>query len=118
MTTNSFKKKYNFDTRLKESDNIRKKYPDRYPIIVLKDKKSTLADINKTKFLSPGDLTMAQFMYVIRKRIELNEKETLFLFVNEKVLVTGTECISQVYSQYKDTDGFLYITYCNENVFG
>ena len=115
---NCFKKKYDFDTRLGESDKIKEKYPDRYPIIILKDKNSTLSDLNKSKFLSPGDLTMSQFLYVIRKRIELDEKESLFLFVNEKVLVTGSETIAQIYSQYKDTDGFLYITYCNENVFG
>ena len=115
---NSFKKKYNFDLRLKESSKVLEKYPDRYPIIVYKDKKSTLPEINKTKFLAPGDLTIGQFLYIVRKRIELNEKETLFLFINQNILATGSETISRLYNEYKDEDGFLYISYCNENVFG
>jgi GABA(A) receptor-associated protein len=118
MVKNNFKRKYDFDTRIKESDKIKAKYEDRYPIIVYKDKKSTLPEISKSKFLAPGDLTMGQFIFIIRKRIELSEKETLFLFINENVLATGSESVANIYNQYKDDDGFLYISYCNENVFG
>jgi GABA(A) receptor-associated protein len=118
MATNCFKRKYNFETRVKESSKVKEKYPDRYPIIVYKDKKSTLPEINKTKFLAPGELTIGQFLYIVRKRIELDEKETLFLFINESILATGSETISNIYNDYKDKDGFLYISYCNENVFG
>lgn len=118
MVKNNFKQKFNFDTRIKESEKIKEKYTDRFPIIVYKDKKCTLPEINKSKFLAPGDLTIGQFIFIIRKRIELSEKETLFLFINESVLVTGSETISKIYQDYKDEDGFLYISYCNENVFG
>lgn len=118
MATNSFKRKYDFDTRLKESTKVQEKYPDRYPIIVYKYKKATLPEINKTKFLAPGDLTIGQFLYIVRKRIELDEKEALFLFINENILATGSDTISKIYNDHKDTDGFLYISYCNENVFG
>lgn len=118
MVKNNFKSKYNFECRLKESEKIKEKYEDRYPIIVYKDKKCTLPDITKSKFLAPGDLTMGQFIFIIRKRIELCEKETVFLFINENVLATGSENVANIYNQYKDEDGFLYISYCNENVFG
>jgi GABA(A) receptor-associated protein len=115
---NKFKKKYKFDQRLKESSKVLEKYEGRFPIIVYKDKKSLLPEINKTKFLAPGDLTLGQFLYIIRKRIDLSEKETLFLFINESILATGSETISKIYNEYKDKDGFLYISYCSENVFG
>ena len=118
MVNNKFKKKFNFDTRLKESGKVLEKYEGRFPIIVYKDKKSTLPEINKTKFLAPGDLTLGQFLYVIRKRIDLSEKETLFLFINDSILATGSETIAKIYNEYKDEDGFLYLSYCNENVLG
>jgi GABA(A) receptor-associated protein len=59
------------EDRLAESDRIRAKYPDRVPCIVEKAEKSDIAAIDKKKFLVPSDLTVGQFVYVIRKRIKL-----------------------------------------------
>ena len=118
MSNNSFKTKFDFETRKQESDKIKKKYPNRYPIIINKTKKCELNDIDKTKFLIPGDLTLGQFIYVVRKRVKLNETDSLFLFINDKTIPLSSTLISSVYEEHKDEDGFLYISYCNENVFG
>ena len=116
--TNNFKQKYEFNTRKIESDKIKEKYPNRYPLIITKGTKCNLNDIDKTKFLIPGDLTIGQIMYIVRKRIKLDEVDSLFLFINDKILPTTSSVISSVYNEHKDDDGFLYISYCNENVFG
>ena len=77
----TFKTKYDFETRKKESDKIKTKYPNRFPIIVNKAKKCDLEDIERSKFLVPGDLTIGQFIFIIRKRIKLSETDSLFLFI-------------------------------------
>ena len=118
MTILNFKKKFSLEKRKEESEKIKTKYPNRYPIIVNKSHTSKLENIDKSKFLAPGDLTMGQFQYVVRKRITLKEEESLFLFINDKILINGSENLAKIYDQYKDEDGFLYITYCGENVFG
>ena len=118
MSNNSFKTKFDFETRKKESDKIKTKYPNRYPIIINKAKKCDLPEIEKTKFLIPGDLNISQFMCVIRKRIELESTDSLFLFINDKVIPLSSSLISSVYDEHKDEDGFLYVSYCSENVFG
>lgn len=115
---NSFKVKNSFDKRLAESDKITSKYMDRVPVIIEKSKKCTLKDIDKKKFLVPHDLTMGQFLYVIRKRLKLIETDTIFLFINDSVLPLSSESVYNVYLNNKDEDGFLYLTYCNENTFG
>lgn len=112
-----FKKKYSFDARCQESKNIMQKYEDRIPIIVTKDKKSKIEDIDKNKFLAPEDLTVAQFISVIRKRINLNESEAIYIFVDNTLPQTSSS-LATLYAAHKDEDGFLYITYCSENVFG
>ena len=117
-SNNEFKKKYSLEKRTEESTKIREKYPDRYPIIVLKDKSAKLNNIDKCKYLGPEGLTLGQFIHIIRKKIELKETESLFLFINGSVLVANSETLGDLYNNYKDEDGFLYITYCNENVFG
>jgi GABA(A) receptor-associated protein len=45
--------------------------------------KSVIPDIDKRKFLVPSDITMAQFMWIIRKRIQLPAEKAIFLFVNK-----------------------------------
>ena len=117
--SNTFKKKHTLEERKSESDKIIKKYEDRIPIIVTKDPKcKNLEDISKNKFLAPTDLTLGQFLVVIRKRINLSEAEALFVFVDESILATTSQTIGNLYDNHKDEDGFLYMMYCSENVFG
>lgn len=113
----NFKKKYSLEKRKQESKKILTKYPEKIPVIVEKSKKCSLNDIDKNKYLVPEDLTMGQFLYVIRKRITLSPEESLYCFVNETLPATSSS-MSHIYNDHKDEDGFLYITYCSENVFG
>lgn len=113
----NFKKKYSLEERQTESNKVLNKYSDRIPIIVEKSSESKISDIDKIKFLVPKDLTMGQFAFVIRKRIKLTPEQGLFLLVNNSMVPTS-EIMNNIYNNYKDEDGFLYVTYCGENTFG
>ena len=118
--TYSFKKQFSFAKRKEESEKILKKYKNKIPIIVEKNKNADINDIDKHKFLVPLDMTVGQFIYVLRKRIKLTEKEALFIFI-DKTLPMTSSTLGSLYSDYKkrtDFDGFLYMSYCNENTFG
>lgn len=65
----------------------------------------------------PVDLTVGQFVYVIRKRIKLPSEKAIFIFVND-ILPPTAALISTIYEEHKDEDGFLYILYSGENTFG
>ena len=78
---------------------------------------SDIPEIDKTKFLVPMDLTVGQFIYVIRKRIQLSPEKAIFLYVNN-VLPPTSSLMSQIFEEQKDEDGYLYITYSGENTFG
>jgi GABA(A) receptor-associated protein len=118
--------------------SIRQKYADRIPVICEKVEKSDIATIDKKKYLVPADLTVGQFVYVIRKRIKLSPEKAIFIFVDE-VLPPTAALMSSIYEEHKgpstqyclisvistmsltyytDEDGFLYITYSGENTFG
>ena len=112
-----FKKKHEYNKRLIESTNIKQKYKDRIPIIVEKYKDSRLPNIDKCKYLVPEDMSLGQFIYVIRKRIKLDADQALFVTVNG-VLGGSSTTISELYDSYKDDDGFLYVVYTSENTFG
>ena len=113
----SFKDNNDFEARCSESLRIRDKYPNRIPIIVEKAYKCNIDTIDKNKFLVPTDLTVGQFMYVIRKRIKLSPEKSIFLFTNNEMPPTGN-ILAQIYENNKDEDGFLYFKYSGENTFG
>ena len=111
----SFKK--SFEERIKESTAIKKKYPERYPIIVEKHKSCELPTIDKCKYLVPKDMQFSQFIFIIRKRINLRPETAIFLTVNGN-LITGSTPINRVYEENVNKDGFLYVVYTSENTFG
>ena len=114
----SFKKKFAFSKRSDESTRILNKYTDKIPVIVTKGASCNLTDIDKNKFLVPAEITLGQFMYVIRKRINLSPEDALFLFINNNTLAPTSMTLGSIYDDHKDEDGFLYLVYCNENTFG
>ena len=113
-----YKKNNSLEKRSKESENILKKYPNRIPVIVEKSNRcKDINDIDKSKFLVPNDLTMNQFIYVIRKRLKLSAEKALFIFINNKIL-PNSKTLNEIYQEEKDEDNFLYMNYANENTFG
>ncbi|KAG7868567.1 hypothetical protein KL918_001210 [Ogataea parapolymorpha] len=100
-----------------KASRIRGKFLDRIPVICEKVEESDIPEIDKRKYLVPSDLTVGQFVYVIRKRIQLPSEKAIFIFVND-ILPPTASLMSTIYEQYKDEDGFLYILYSGENTFG
>jgi GABA(A) receptor-associated protein len=112
-----FKEKYSFYERLRESLAIINKYNNKIPIICVKPTKVKVPNISKTKFLVSRDLTVGQFIYIIRKFVDVNEGTALFIFIND-FIPPNSACISDIYNIHKEQDGFLYITYTIESTFG
>lgn len=113
----AFKRAHSLEKRKNESSRMTEKYPCRVPVIVEKHVDADLPDIDKKKYLVPTDLTIGQFIHVIRKRIKLTPEKAIFIFVNN-LLPPTSALMSTIYESQKDEDGFLYISYNGENVFG
>lgn len=114
-----FKKQHSLQERITESTRVINKYPDRVPIICERSIKAAkdCPYIDKCKYLVPRDLTVGQFVYIIRKRLQLHSTKALFVFVNGTIPPTS-QMIGSIYDSKKDDDGFIYFTYSFENVFG
>ncbi|XP_050368791.1 autophagy-related protein 8C-like [Argentina anserina] len=93
------------------------KYPDRLPVIVEKAIKSDIPNIDKNKYLVPADTTVGHLTSVVRKRMNISAEKAIFIFV-KNVLPPTAALMSAIYEENKDDDGFLYMTYSGENVFG
>ncbi|KAJ6401323.1 hypothetical protein OIU84_016692 [Salix udensis] len=110
MAKSSFKMEHPLERRQAEAGRIREKYPDRIPVIVERAEKSDVPDIDKKKYLVPADLTVGQFVYVVRKRIKLSPEKAIFIFV-KNILPPTAAMMSAIYEENKDEDGFLYMSY-------
>jgi GABA(A) receptor-associated protein len=106
-----------FEDRENESRAMRRRYPDRIPIII-EPKGSNAPLIDKRKYMTPSTLTFGQLFYVIRKRLHLKSDQALFFFLENNTLLVQTHVISDVYDRHKNEDGFLYVSYSMENTFG
>ena len=108
-----FEQKYPLQKRIHEAVRILSKYPDRIPVIC-----THLTKPKEThKFLIPKDMTVGELVVTIRSRMILTKEHAIFLFVKHTIPI-NTMTLSQLYCLYKNEDGFLYVSYSEENTFG
>nr|CCC91676.1 putative microtubule-associated protein 1A/1B, light chain 3 [Trypanosoma congolense IL3000] len=113
----SFKDTHSLMRRQKDAAKVREKHPHHFPVICEKVHNSDIADLDKCKFLVPSDLTVGQFVMVLRKRVQLEAESALFVYINDTVLPSSAQ-MADIYTKYKDEDGFLYIKYSGEAALG
>lgn len=120
--TSNYKKITSFEERKQKSLKMTTSYPDRIPVIIEMSSSSTsyqsyIAATHKVKYLVPYDLTMGQFIKILRDKIKIDPSTALFFFINNKIFPITTP-IGSIYKDEVDDDGFLYIEFCEESTFG
>lgn len=114
-----FKDRKQFNFRKKDSDTIVDQYPDKLPIIIERYKNEKgLPVLDKIKYLVPYEMTMGTLSSIIRKRLQLNATQSLFLIVNNKNVFCSSTPLGEIFAAEKDDDGFLYVVYASQEVFG
>ena len=63
-------------------------------------------------------MEISTFSYIIRRKLNLDENEAFFLLINGNTTFSGDKLIHEIYNKCKDLDGFLYISYDGQLVYG
>jgi GABA(A) receptor-associated protein len=101
-----------------EITRIQEKYPGRIPIFVTRAPNAKdIPDLPKHKFLAPANLTVGQFVFIVRRQIKLPPERAIFLFINN-TLPTSSTLLSEIYATHKHSDGALRMIYTSESTFG
>lgn len=96
-------------------DQLMGKYPDRVPVVF---ESKIGGDAKKVlKYMVPRDKTIGQMMVKLRKHVQMNSKQAVYLFVNN-TLPPNTSTVGQVWEQHKNEKNVLHIVYSLENTFG
>ena len=115
----NYKKEKSLESRTLEATKVREKYPDRVCIICERSPRAgDIGKLDKYKYLVPKNLTVGQFTFIIRKKLTIDSSQAIFLFVNNNILPPVSKEMGQLYEEYKDNDGLLYLLYATENTFG
>jgi hypothetical protein len=109
-----------FNDRKNKCNLLLLKYPDKIPVILEKSKVDKyLPKIDKSKLLVSQDMTISNIIKLLKSNLKINENTSIYIVVSKKnVMVSGSQSIFSIYQDHKNDDGFLYLEYCTENVFG
>lgn len=113
-----FKMLYPFEKRKAEAERIIAKYPDKIPIILEKGRGINIPDVTNHKYLISKDITVGQYIFLIRKNIKLDHTQTLYVCVNNKALPNISETLGSLYKKYAEKDMYLYMSYNTELTYG
>jgi GABA(A) receptor-associated protein len=93
-----------------EAIKLREKYPDRIPVVV-----NTTDDlvINRSKYLVPQDLTLGEFIIVLRKRINIKACEAIYMFINGKIYPSNMQ-LKTICGE----NNFINVSVAKESTFG
>ena len=112
-----YRESRSFQSRCDESRMMLSKYTDRVPVII-EPRSARAPPIDKRKYMAPRDITLAQMMFVVRKRLAMRSEQALFFFLDNNRIAPASSTIGHVYDTNKNDDDFLYIGYALENTFG
>lgn len=125
-----FREMKTFTERCNLSKDLIDQYPHCVPVIVERaSDEKRLPNIDKRQFLVPHEMVFGSFFYTIRKRLGMSTTPGsgaavnssslgVWIYAGKTPITTPSSKMSEIYHYYKDNDGFLYLQYKGEHVFG
>jgi hypothetical protein len=117
---NRFQKEISDEEKRKlESAKLTTDFSDKVPVLIKPfSKKKNLYFMEQNRFLVPKMYTFHEFVYIIRKKLKLGKNDTLYMTVAGNHFPAMHRTMNGIYNEFKDPDGFLYVNYSSEAIWG
>ena len=91
-------------------------YPNRCPVL-LRSAGGDTPSLERRRFLVPHDLTVGQFLNVLRHRLKLRPDQALYVFTEQQTLPMLGQRLADLYAAQSEK-GVLVLIYSCESAFG
>lgn len=124
--SSKYKENISLKDRQVDVENALKKNPDHIPVFIEKSSASNMAHLRskgndkiKSRFLLNGNLTVREFIECLHKNKtdEHHINQPIYLFHNN-VLLSRSKTMKELYEEFKDEDGMLYLVYSDTYTWG
>lgn len=66
----------------------------------------------------PATFRVGEVTTIIRKKLHMGREQGLFLLADGKHIMKQNASLMEIFEKHQDEDGFLYIVYAHEKVYG
>lgn len=66
----------------------------------------------------PKSFTIGEVLATIRNKLHITPQQGIVLLADGKYILKNGSILAEVYEQHRDEDGFLYLIYTDENIYG
>lgn len=115
----NYRERTPLEKRKTEFEKTSAKFPKYVPVIVENSLTDTvIPQLKHTKFLAGKNITVGQFLTLVRNRVNLKSDQAIFIFINNTLPPLG-KLMSEIQKEFADPiDGFVYFLLAGESVFG
>lgn len=106
-----FKKEKTFEQRQLEFQRLKKKHPDLLPVML----DPIGIEIGKSKYLLSPGLKFGVLITNARRYLTNTDAKIPLFFTINGIIIDSETTLSTLYDEYKDDDGFLYVTIYSES---
>ncbi|KAG8191781.1 hypothetical protein JTE90_026816 [Oedothorax gibbosus] len=114
-----FKERLTKNQRENSFELLREKCPDCIPVVLEKSKYDKfLPKLSTSRYLFYPRSRVSEILFLVRRDLKLPRHKSIYLQARTGILLSMSKPVLEIYADYKDEDGFLYLTYMSEDVFG
>ena len=104
-----YKESIPFEVRSKNAKQLMANYPGKCPVVLVQDHSCAISMPNQ-KLLVKGTLSVFEFVRFLRNQVVIGTDDGFYIFVGE-LAPAQTTTIEELYMNYADEDGYLYVLY-------
>uniref|UniRef100_A0AC34Q104 Autophagy-related protein n=1 Tax=Panagrolaimus sp. JU765 TaxID=591449 RepID=A0AC34Q104_9BILA len=115
----TYREKLSFCCRKSESSLLLSQFEDKIPVIIQRFKsEKRLPELDNCQFVVPKKTTVGQLQHIIKQRLGNFKNSAIYVLVANRELPCLTTTVAELYSKFRDDDGFLYISFSSEDCYG
>ena len=66
----------------------------------------------------PRSFTVGEVLAKVREKLQVTPQQGIMILAGGKYILKNSSLLEDAYDKHKDEDGFLYLVYTDENVYG